>query len=658
MDNELSTEEQERLRKMTIAGKVALGIALKWVWLFALVFVVLSAGFSWYLVQRSLRSQWRYTASTRLLYMPRQDGKIPLMGDKQLLRVLERVSLKRRAGADLPLPPGEESRLGTDLSIKQESKPSNLYTLTARSGSREAAVRKVNAYADTLLSEYGAQRLQELTRWGGAAEIRKETMHRELEALEEELSQLKMEAGTETPVEALVSLTSLIGEQRRNALMLDVEVAAAEKTRAQLEEEQPEAGAAILNRAPDLRKLRAAMDELDGEIAKLRQVYTDLNPKVRGKLEDREELDKQYKAILEECGGVDPGEGGMEQAERAQMTLLDATSRVQALKEARETLGETLARNEERAAQLSEVSPRAAVLIAQKTELERGLKEVEEQLGSVVYLQKNASSDLIQIERASEAKEENPFRVQNFAMAAAGAAACTGALAVWTVALGFFFGRVRGAKELAAYGDIRVLGSLPRRWAMRKHKEKEALGVVALHFVDAPEAKGSVLVCRLKGAKTQAKFEESLDWSLSMSGIRPFVLTVLPPNDEGVPVKDAETMLNTVRKGNQGWFPVVNRYSLAPTELQMLRADLAALHEEFDCVFVKMSDGLRRGGNFTVQLLGACDSALLVVGADRTRRRELAYVRRLVQGAGKPMMGLVTGARGGIVRKELEESRW
>jgi hypothetical protein len=658
MENDFTEEERERMRKLAVAGKVATGIALKWIWLFLVVFAVLFAGFSWFLVQRGLRSQWRYTANTRLLYMPRQDGKLPVMGDKQLLRVLERVSLKRRAGADLPLPLGEENRLGTDLSIKQESKPSNVFTLSAKSGSREAAVRKVNAYADTLLAEYGAQRVQELTRWGGAAEIRKVSMRKDLEAIEEELSQLRMDAGTETPVEALVSLTSLIGEQRRNALMLDVEVASAEKTRAQLEEEQPEAGAAILNRAPELRKLRAAMEELDGEIAKLRQVYTDLNPKVKGKLEDREELDKQYKAILEECGGVDPGEGGMEQAERAQMTLLDATSRLAALKEARESLGETLARNETRAEQLSEVAPRAAVLLAQKSDLERDLKEVEEQLGSLVYLQKNASSDLIQIERASEAKEENPFRMRNFGMAAAGAAACTGALALWTVAIGYLFGRVRGAKELAAHGDMRVLGSLPGRWTMRKRKEKEALGVVALHFVDAPEAKGSVLVCRLKGAKAQPKFEEALEWSLSMAGIRPFTLTVVPPNGEGVPQKDAEVMINTVRKGTKGWFPVVNRYSLAPTELQMFKADLAALHEEFDCVFVKMSDGLRRGGNFTVQLLGACDSALLLVGADRTRRRELAYVRRLVQGAGKPMMGLVTGARGRVVRKELEESRW
>ena len=648
------------MRRMAAALKVASGILLKWAFLFVLAFAGLFAGFSWFLVQRAAQSPWRYSSTTRLLYMPRDGGKVQVLGDKQLLRVLERLSLKRQVGEELPLPPGERTRLGLDLEIKQESKPTNLYTLTAHSGSREAAVRKVNAYADVLIEEYGSQRLRELARWGGAAEIRKAAMRTELAKVEEELAELKIQSGTEHPVEALVSMTSMIGEDRRNALMLDVEVSAAEKTRAALEEGQGELGTALLERAPELRKLKAAMEELDGEIAKLRQVYTDLNPKVRGKLEDREELEKKYLAIVEECGGEDPGLAGVEKAEKAQMSLLDATSRLEALKEKRESFAEKMARDEERAASLSEIAPRVAMLVARRSELKRELEEMEEQLGNLTYLQKSAGTDLRQIERSEAANEKSPFSAMNFAMAAGVAGAGTAGLAFLTVLLGFWLGRVRGAKELAAPGDIRVLGSLPGRWAMRKHREKEALGVVAIHFVDAPESKGTVLVCRLKGAKPQPKFEEALDWSLSMAGLRQFVLTIVPPAGKGVPQDDEEavTMLNTVRKGPKGWFPVVNRYSLAPTELQMLRADLASLREEFDCIFVATSGGLRHGGAFTEQLLGVCDAALLTVGANRTRRSELAYVRRLVQAAGKPMMGLVTGARGRVVRKELEESQW
>lgn len=659
MNDELTAEEQERMRKMIASGKVSLGIVQKWAWLFLAVFAVLFVVLSWFLVQRAARSPWRYTATTRLLYMPHQEGKVPGMGDRQLYRVLERRSLKRKAVENLPLPRGEKGRISADLEIRQEAKPTNLYTLTAKSGSREGAVRKVNAYADTLVAEYGTRRLMELTRWGTANEGRKEAMRGELAQVEAELADLRTRAGTDSPVEMLASLTSLIGEERRNVMLLDVDIAATEKTREALEAGQDsDTTAALLARGPELRKLRAAMDELDGEISKLRQVYTDLNPKVKGKLEDREEVEKRYRAVIEECGGIDPGEGGMEEMEKAQTSYLDATTRLEALREARADLGETLERNEARAAKLQEVAPQVAVLTARKAELERNLAAVEEEIGSLGDLQETAGLDLVQIERAAEAGETRPMRSENFVMAAVGAAGCTGALALLTVGLGVFFGRVRGARELAVYGDVRVLGSLPRRWAMRRQHVEEAVGVVANHFIEAAESKKVVLVCRLKGAKPQPKFDESLEWSLSMAGVRPCIVTVVPQNCDEIPKEDTEAMINTIRQGSRGWFPVVNRYSLAPTELQMLKADLAALREEFDCIFVTMHGGLRHGGDFTAQLLGVCDAAMLLVGANRTRRSELAYVRRLVQSAGKPMMGLVTGARGRVVRKELEESRW
>ena len=123
------------------------------------------------------------------------------------------------------------------------------------------------------------------------------------------------------------------------------------------------------------------------------------------------------------------------------------------------------------------------------------------------------------------------------------------------------------------------------------------------------------------------------------------------------PPEGAEPMISAVRKGARGWFPVVNRYSLAPTELQMLQADVASLKGDFDCVLLTMPGGLRRGGNFFDQLLGVCDSALLMTGFDRTPRSALAYVRRHVVAAEKPMMGLVVGASAADVRREMEKRR-
>lgn len=660
MSDELSAEELERLRKMTALGKVSLGIVLKWTWLFAVVFLVLFAGASWYLVRRSARSDWRFTATTRLMYMPFQGTKVPAMGDKQLFRVLDRRSLKVRVKEKIPLPEGEDNTLGGSLEIHQERQPSTIYTLVAHSGSQEAAVRKANAYAAILISEYGEWRVKDLNRWNGDAADRRARLLTERTRIENEIANLKIQAGTDTPVETQTALNTLISEERRNLLMLDVEIETAEKTRESLKGDAPKVAAELIARAPELRKLKAAIEELDDEIAKLRQVYTDLNPRVQGKLDDRAELEKRYQEIVAECGGEAPGEDQIRRMERDQTSVLDITSKLEALKEARKNLEETLKGNEERAKVLLEVAPQVMVLAHRRRDLEFELEELDEQISNASHMLENAQSELQQLEPAVGAVDRWPYRTENFVFAAAAAGGCTGALALVVVVSGLLFGRVRGAQELAAAGDIRVLGSIPGRWAIRRHREeaKEAMGVVANHFMEAPESKGVVMVCRLKGAKPEPMFEEELDWALSMSGVRSFTLTVVREGNRDVPQEGAETMLNTVRKGPKGWFPVVNRYSLAPTELQMLAADIAALRSEFDCIFLAVHGGLRRGGDFTGQLLGLCDSALLLAGTNRTRRSELTYARRLAKAAGKPLMGLVTGARTRVMRKELEESRW
>lgn len=657
MDDILTEEERENMRKIAALRKVAWGIFVKWSWLFLLVFVYLSVGFSAYLVHRLAKSGQRFEATTRLLYTARQVGKVTPMGDKQLLRVLERRSLRRRVGEKIPLPRGEKESLAFDLAIKQEGRPSNMFTLTAKSSSKTAAARKVNAYADILLDEYADYRAQELARWMGAAGAKEDDFLKEIAEFEAQEALLKSQAGTPTPIETLTMLNSLLSDQRRNLLMMEVEAAAERAKKEKCEDDLGDLGPKILGCSEELQPIKRAMESLDAEISKLREIYTDLNPKVRGKLEDRAALEAEYMGVLEARGikGLTPED--ISRIERSAKGLLDAQARLEALEDGRGTLERGMRENEERVEKLSAVAPQLERLRTQRMDVERLRRELGEQLNEAGYVRETLRSDLQQIERAEGASDRNPLGLKTFLLGAGAAAVCTGALVVWTLMLGLLFGKVRGAVELGAYGDVEVLGSLPGHWSMRKRAERDSLGVVALNFVNAKSPKGAVLVCRLKGAKPQPKFVAALEWSLSMSGQRAFTMNVVQSADFKSE-EDSETLINTVKKGSQGWFPVVNRYSLAPTELQMLRADLETLKADFDCIFMTMPGGLRRGGNFLSQLLGACDSALLVAGCDKTRRRELAYVKRLVAIAGKPMMGLMTGAPGKVVRREMEASKW
>ena len=113
-------------------------------------------------------------------------------------------------------------------------------------------------------------------------------------------------------------------------------------------------------------------------------------------------------------------------------------------------------------------------------------------------------------------------------------------------------------------------------------------------------------------------------------------------------------MIGAVRKEARGWFPVQNRLALAPSELEMLQADIAELRNDFDAVFVFMDGGLRKGGSFFDQLLGICEASVLVVGDSQTPRSWFSYVRRHLGEVKKPMVAIATGARAKVIRAEME----
>ena len=138
-----------------------------------------------------------------------------------------------------------------------------------------------------------------------------------------------------------------------------------------------------------------------------------------------------------------------------------------------------------------------------------------------------------------------------------------------------------------------------------------------------------------------------------MAGKRLFSLNLVP-SAEFSPPADGEQMIGAVRKESRGWFPVQNRLALAPSELEMLQADIAELRKEFDAVFIFMDGGLRKGGSFFDQLLGICEASVLVVGASHTPRSWFGYVRRHMEAVRKPIVSIATGARPKVIRAEME----
>ena len=656
MEEELTEAESEQMRRLAILQKVACLILRKWGWLLFFAFLLLTGAFSSYLVWHTAKSDHRFEASTRLLYSPRQVAQIQNMNERQLLTVLERKSLKRRVADRIPLSADERMCLGIDLTLTQEKRPTNLFTLKANAPSLMAAVRKVNAYAEVLIDEYVEYRSRDLGHWRDSLVSRKQDLRDQIAAVDSEAGALKGQTGVVAPVESLTMVNKLLSDQRRNLSLLAIDIANEELKKKKEEEGVGSIGGIVAANAAMIRRKSAEIAAVDAEIAKLREVYTDRNPKVSGKVEDRAALLEAYTAFLREKGieGVDLAE--VERVEHLASELAATSMKLDALYENRRALELEIAENEKKADELTNMIPAYERLQANRADLEQTMRGLDEQERNITFLQMSIKNDLQQIERAGGADDTNPFRAKNFAFAVGGAFVCVLVMAFWLLAVEFAAGRVIGLDEMMAYGDFVPLGSLPRPGAMKADDEKDVLGVVALKFVGVDVAKGVVLDCRLPGVPEQPKFRAALEWSLAMSGERALWLEVVSSSGFAPP-EGAESMINTFCKGDRGWFPVENRYAIAPTELQMLQADLAALREKFEHVFLVMPDGLRRGGSFFDQLLSVCDSALVVVGAGKTPRSSFAYVRKHVREAKRPALALAAGVSAGKVRREMEDRK-
>lgn len=655
MEKELTEEERQReeFRKLTALQKVVWRIIVKWRVLLVSTFLLLSVAFSCAIVWHYAKSGHRYEATTRLSYMPRKVARIENLSDKQLFSVLERPSLKRRVGKDLPMSREERESLAIDLKITQERKPSNIFTLRARAPSRKAAITKVNTYAQILVDEYRNYRASDLSALEESIRVRKERIREQISELDSEESIIKGKSGVASPVETLTTLNALLSDQRRDLALLNVQVLNEEVRKRRLEDIVGKSGPAIMKNSAIIREKMEKLAALDKEISALRELYTDINPKVIGKLEDRQVLMEEYKTIISDNGlnGMTLEQVGA--IERAATELADVQLRLDVLAESKRSLEHGIKDNEERSAALTAVIPALERVNGQRRDLVTTMRNLDDQIGEIEYLQMAMAGDLHQIEQSGGAGDNNPRKTKNFVMAIAAAFFCVFALCFWILMLELLFGKVIGSKELAAYDDILILGSIPAPGTLSEKEEKDILGVAALNFCKSDLPKSIVLVCRLPGVPEQTAFATATDWSLSMSGKRAFQLEIVKSADFEPP-EGAEPLISSFKKNNKGWFPVENRYMLVSSELEMLQADLAMLKNDFDVIVITMAEGVRRGGSFFSQLLEICDSVLLMVGARATPRSWLSYARQSFAAARKPVMGLVTGVPAKEAKREME----
>ena len=652
-NEELTEEERARIRSLMAFQKVVLGIVRRWGLVVFAAFLVLLASFSSFLWMRGSSSVKRYEAKTRLLYTPKKVSRIDAMGDKQLMTILERASLKRRVLEVVEMDEMERMCLTVDMKIEQGRKQSNLFNLTASSKTRKGAYAKVNAYADILINEYVAYRSKDLENWRGSLEARRKTLMDEISDIDAEEAAFKTTTGALSPKESLLAVNALLSDQRKNDSALSVDVANEELKKRKLEASVGKSGAVVIAHAAAIRKRADAIAALDAELVQLREKYTDLNPKVSGKVQERAERLAELEEFLSSKGveGLDVEK--IDQVEKAAGELADVATRLEAIQQKRAALAREIADNERRASELAKIVMDYERIEVRRADLATAVRDLDDQLGGISYAIGSLRNDLRQIERSGGADDNGPLGTKRLVLAVVGAAGIAFCMLFLIVVVELFLGKVRDGREIAVYDGISFLGSLPRKGAMPEDESREAMGVVALKTLLASKDAKTIFVCRLPGAVRNMAFAEAVDFTATMSGASCFLLDIVAQADFKPP-EGAEEMIGVVRAGQHGWFPAANRFALAPTELQLLKADIATLGASYDNVFVRIEGVVRVGGTFFDQLLEMSDAVLLMVGAGKTPRSAFAFARRHLKSSGKLVMAIAADSSPKRVRKDME----
>jgi uncharacterized protein involved in exopolysaccharide biosynthesis len=652
-DEELTEEERARLRGLIAFQKLVLGIALRWWWLFAAVFLALLTLFSAFLWMRGARSVNRYEAKTRLMYSPKKVSRIDNLGDKQMMTILERGSLKRRVLDYVDMDMMERMCLTVDMKIEQGRRQSNLFTLTAASKTKKGAYAKVNAYADILIDEYVSYRSKDLETWRDSLEVRRKNLMGQISDIDAEEAAFKTTTGALSPKESLLALNALISDQRKNDSALGVEAANEELKKHKLEDIVGDVGATVLANAATIRKKAAAIASIDAELVQLREKYTDLNPKVAGKLQERNEKVLEFEDFLKSKGVEGVELDKIDQIEKAAGEFADCVTRLEVVEQKRAALAKEIADNEKRASELAKIVMDYERIEVRRADLTAAVRDVDDQLSGISYAIGALRNDLRQIERSNGADDNGPFGSKKAIFAFGGAFVVAGGMLFVIIVLELLFGKVRDGREIAIYDGISYLGSIPKSGSMPEDEAREAMGVVSLKTLLAVKDAKTIFACRLPGAEPNMTFAETMDFTATMSGASSFLLDIVAqPNF--TPPEGAEEMIGVVRNGQRGWFPAVNRFALAPTELQMLKADIASLVESFDNIFIRIEGVVRVGGTFFDQLLELSDAVLLMVGAGTTPRSSFAFARRHLKPSGKLVMAIAAGSDAKRVRKDME----
>lgn len=218
----------------------------------------------------------------------------------QTLELFSRLAMRRQVADRLNLGGMDRATLKSRLEINQEKGRPNLIRITVKDAQPEAATLFANTVAEVCIDEYVSFRTDDLRNRLKTLEGRKRELEESVAGCEKEQRELVRLLNSMTPAQELERLRGVMSTSLASLSEINVQIANEEAKSRKLQEQLSHIDATALKHAAQLKAFQDEQERLKHEITRLRQLYTEKNPRLLAAVSEYDDALAAYRAYLKE----------------------------------------------------------------------------------------------------------------------------------------------------------------------------------------------------------------------------------------------------------------------------------------------------------------------------------------------------------------------
>ena len=189
-----------------------------------------------------------------------------------------------------------------NIQIEQTFRQTNYFVVSLSAATEKDAVAFVNMFAELCTLAYTDERMAYLESWKNVLEQNRNEFAAKIKENNDKMAQVEMKAVVLAPEKNYEFLQNRLTSERANLAKQEAALRAMEQQYKALEDSRADILPSLLPNIGRIHQYQAELAGLEQELRKLRELYTDRNPKVKAVETRRLETEKEFHAFLEQNG--------------------------------------------------------------------------------------------------------------------------------------------------------------------------------------------------------------------------------------------------------------------------------------------------------------------------------------------------------------------